>query len=101
MSDWIKSYSQCGEDMLLWRVLKNIERGFYIDVGGFDPTRIRTELGWRPSVTLEQGLEKTVRWYLDNENWWRALQNRSGVGQRLGSNWGGDPGRTATRSHGH
>ena len=49
-----------------------------------DPTRIRTELGWRPSVTLEEGLEKTVRWYLDNEPWWRALQSRAGVGERLG-----------------
>ncbi len=49
-----------------------------------DPTRIRTELGWRPSVTLEQGLEKTVQWYLDNEPWWRALQTREGVGERLG-----------------
>jgi dTDP-glucose 4,6-dehydratase len=49
-----------------------------------DPTRIATELGWRPSVTLEQGLEKTVRWYLDNEGWWRALQSRDGVGERLG-----------------
>ena len=50
-----------------------------------DPTRIRDELGWRPSVTLEQGLEKTVRWYLDNEDWWRALQARDGVGDRLGT----------------
>lgn len=50
-----------------------------------DPARIRSELGWRPSVTLEQGLEKTVRWYLENEAWWRALQNREGVGQRLGT----------------
>ena len=49
-----------------------------------DPTRIRTELGWRPAVTLTQGLEKTVHWYLDNEDWWQALQNRSGVGNRLG-----------------
>ena len=49
-----------------------------------DPTRIRDELGWRPSVTLEQGLEQTVQWYLDNEAWWRALQGRTGVGQRLG-----------------
>ena len=49
-----------------------------------DPTRIRTELGWRPSVTVEEGLRKTVRWYLDNEDWWRALQNREGVGKRLG-----------------
>ena len=50
-----------------------------------DPSRIRDELGWRPSVTLEQGLEKTVRWYLDSEHWWHALQNRDGVGARLGN----------------
>ncbi|WOI31270.1 dTDP-glucose 4,6-dehydratase [Sulfitobacter dubius] len=50
-----------------------------------DPSRIRDELGWRPSVTVEEGLERTVQWYLDNEDWWRALQNRDGVGQRLGS----------------
>jgi len=49
-----------------------------------DPSRIRSELGWRPSVTVEEGLARTVQWYLDNESWWRALQGRSGVGQRLG-----------------
>jgi dTDP-glucose 4,6-dehydratase len=49
-----------------------------------DPTRIRDELGWRPSVTLDEGLRRTVRWYLDNESWWRPLQARAGVGQRLG-----------------
>ena len=50
-----------------------------------DPSRIRNELGWRPSVTVEEGLEKTVQWYLDNEDWWKPLQNRSGVGERLGT----------------
>jgi dTDP-glucose 4,6-dehydratase len=50
-----------------------------------DPARIRDELGWRPSVTVEGGLEKTVHWYLDNEDWWRPLLNRSGFGQRLGT----------------
>ena len=50
-----------------------------------DPKRIADELGWRPSVTVEQGLEKTVQWYLDNEPWWRALQTRAGVGTRLGT----------------
>ena len=49
-----------------------------------DPKRMRGELGWRPSVTLEEGLRRTVRWYLDNEGWWRALRDRDGVGQRLG-----------------
>jgi len=49
-----------------------------------DPTRIRTELGWRPSVTVDEGLERTVAWYLANEAWWRPLQARRGVGERLG-----------------
>lgn len=49
-----------------------------------DPTRIRTELGWSPSVTLEDGLRRTVHWYLENEAWWRPLQVRDGVGKRLG-----------------
>ena len=51
-----------------------------------EPARIREELGWRPSVTLEQGLERTVDWYLANEAWWRPLLNRDGVGKRLGVN---------------
>ena len=50
-----------------------------------DPTRIRTELGWRPSVTVEEGLARTVEWYLANEDWWRPLLTRQGVGQRLGA----------------
>jgi dTDP-glucose 4,6-dehydratase len=50
-----------------------------------DPSRIRRELGWRPSVTLDQGLERTVQWFLDHEDWWRALETRDGVGRRLGS----------------
>ncbi|MFN4202693.1 MAG: dTDP-glucose 4,6-dehydratase [Tabrizicola sp.] len=49
-----------------------------------DPSRIRDELGWRPSVTVEEGLRRTVRWYLDNESWWRPLLSRQGVGERLG-----------------
>jgi dTDP-glucose 4,6-dehydratase len=49
-----------------------------------DPGRIRAELGWRPSVTLAEGLDRTVAWYLANEGWWRALQGREGVGKRLG-----------------
>lgn len=49
-----------------------------------DASRIIKELGWHPSVTIEEGLEKTVQWYLDNEAWWLALQSRQGVGERLG-----------------
>ncbi|WP_341208945.1 dTDP-glucose 4,6-dehydratase [uncultured Sphingomonas sp.] len=38
-----------------------------------DATRIGNELGWHPQETFETGIEKTVRWYLDNESWWRPL----------------------------
>jgi dTDP-glucose 4,6-dehydratase len=50
-----------------------------------DPTRIRTELGWRPSVNVEEGLARTVDWYLANSDWWQALLARKGVGERLGT----------------
>ena len=77
--------------------LKPRETGSYADLITFvtdrpghdaryaiDPGRIRDELGWRPSVTVEEGLRKTVEWYLGNEAWWRPLQERHGVGERLG-----------------
>jgi dTDP-glucose 4,6-dehydratase len=50
-----------------------------------DPSRIRRELGWQPSVTVEEGLRRTVAWYLQHEDWWRPLQARQGVGERLGT----------------
>lgn len=49
-----------------------------------DPSRIRTELGWRPSVTVEEGLRRTVEWYLTRRDWWQPLLSRDGVGKRLG-----------------
>lgn len=50
-----------------------------------DASRIQDELGWQPSVTVEEGLERTVTWYLENEAWWRPLLDRKGVGERLGT----------------
>ncbi len=49
-----------------------------------DPTKLERELGWRPSETFESGIEKTVRWYLDNEWWWRPILERRYSGERLG-----------------
>ena len=48
-----------------------------------DATKLETELGWRAQENFESGIEKTVRWYLDNEWWWQPLRERYG-GERLG-----------------
>jgi dTDP-glucose 4,6-dehydratase len=48
-----------------------------------DATRLETELGWRAQENFDSGIEKTVRWYLENEWWWRPLRDRYD-GQRLG-----------------
>jgi dTDP-glucose 4,6-dehydratase len=34
-----------------------------------DATKLKNDLGWTPSITFEEGLEKTVDWYLNNEEW--------------------------------
>lgn len=34
-----------------------------------DSTKLKTELGWAPSLQFEEGIEKTIRWYLDNQSW--------------------------------
>ena len=50
-----------------------------------DASKIKAELGWEPTVTLDEGLARTVDWYLGNNAWWEALLSRDGVGKRLGT----------------
>jgi dTDP-glucose 4,6-dehydratase len=49
-----------------------------------DATKLETELGWSARETVETGIEKTVRWYLDNSDWWMPLRQRVYGGERLG-----------------
>jgi dTDP-glucose 4,6-dehydratase len=49
-----------------------------------DATKLETELGWRAADTFESGIRHTVRWYLENEWWWRPLRNKVYTGERLG-----------------
>lgn len=49
-----------------------------------DATRIETELGWKAEETFDTGLEKTVRWYLANESWWKPIREGRYAGDRLG-----------------
>jgi dTDP-glucose 4,6-dehydratase len=49
-----------------------------------DATKIETELGWRAEETFETGIEKTVNWYFEREDWWKPLRDNVYRGERLG-----------------
>jgi dTDP-glucose 4,6-dehydratase len=50
-----------------------------------DAGKIRRELGWAPRESFESGLRKTVRWYLDNRDWWEPIREGVYAGDRLGA----------------
>ena len=49
-----------------------------------DSSKIKDKLGWIPNETFETGIKKTIHWYLDNEEWWRSIQNGVYNQERLG-----------------
>ncbi len=49
-----------------------------------DASKIAAELGWRPETNVEDGIRRTVSWYLKNEWWWRPIRDRGTSGERLG-----------------
>ncbi|CAD5900258.1 dTDP-glucose 4,6-dehydratase [Carnobacterium maltaromaticum] len=44
-----------------------------------DPTKLETELGWKPKYTFDTGIVETIEWYQENEAWWRPLKERAGL----------------------
>ena len=44
-----------------------------------DPTKIETELGWKPKYTFDTGIVKTIDWYKDNEAWWKPLKAKAAL----------------------
>jgi len=49
-----------------------------------DASKLRRELGWQPRESFESGIANTIRWYLDNERWWRPILSGAYSGERLG-----------------
>jgi len=49
-----------------------------------DPSKIERELGWRAQESFDSGIERTIRWYLDNESWWRPLVEEKQATARAG-----------------
>ena len=65
--------------------------GFVNDRPGHDyryainAEKIKSQLGWSPSIEWNQGFEKTIDWYLDNRSWWEPLISKKIFGERLGT----------------
>ena len=53
-----------------------------------DSSKLRGELGWRPQESFASGMEKTVRWYLENSAWVSNVLDGSYRGERLGASLG-------------
>jgi dTDP-glucose 4,6-dehydratase len=77
---------------------------------GIDAGKIRGELGWTPSESFDAGLQKTVHWYLSNQDWvrnvttgayrdWIARQYGADAGDPQGGHSGGGLGNTALSAH--
>jgi len=49
-----------------------------------DASKIKTELGWTPKETFESGIKQTIEWYIENESWWRKIQDKTYNQERLG-----------------
>jgi len=49
-----------------------------------DASKLRRELDWQPRESFESGIANTIRWYLDNERWWRPILSGAYSGERLG-----------------
>lgn len=50
-----------------------------------DPSKCKRELGWRPQTSFDEGLRRTVRWYLDNRGWWEPIVSDTYRLERLGT----------------
>ena len=51
-------------------------------------TKIKKDLNWEPKETFDSGLTKTIKWYLENENWWKKIQKNIYKQERIGvSSW--------------
>jgi dTDP-glucose 4,6-dehydratase len=49
-----------------------------------DPGKIERELGWVAQESFDSGIERTIRWYLENQSWWQPLIEQRGATQRVG-----------------
>jgi dTDP-glucose 4,6-dehydratase len=49
-----------------------------------DSSKLKNELSWSPKETFDSGIRKTIDWYLENQVWWKQIQNNTYQQERLG-----------------
>ena len=49
-----------------------------------NPSKIYKELNWMPRETFESGINKTVKWFIENEDWWQRILKRDYLKDRVG-----------------
>ena len=64
-----KKYEDCVEHVT---DRPNHDRRYLIE-----PRKIENELGFKPSIEFEQGIEETMKWYVDHPDWWRGIMENS------------------------
>lgn len=78
------------------RVVFTMDRPGHDSRYAIDASQLCGSLGWKPQIDLEDGLENTVKWYLDRQDWWEPLRQNRYRGERLGRGVG----RSATTAIG-
>ena len=87
--DVVRKICKVLDEMVPGEILREDLITFVIDRPGhdaryaIDATKLETELGWRAQENFDSGIEKTVRWYLENDWWWQPLRDHYD-GERLG-----------------
>jgi dTDP-glucose 4,6-dehydratase len=60
----------------VWQIMQSGRNGETYNIGGENNCdKLKQELGWKQSVDFSEGLEKTIRWYLDHQDWVREIES--------------------------
>lgn len=74
-----------------WKVIFVKDRPGHDMRYAIDPLKIQNDLGWKPEIRFEEGIRKTVNWYLDNSTWYKNILNSSYKLEKRGLNLGKIP----------
>ena len=72
--DWLHVYDHCvAIDLIIRKGRVGEDRKGHDRRYAIDPTKLETELGWKPKYNFDTGIQQTIQWYLDNKEWWQNI----------------------------